>query len=199
MWAFEVASIRHGPTRRGDEPTPSLLRVPDETAHMRRTGPWSNEEAATFLESATVPVRLACRTPDGGLWMLSLWYEWVGGDEPELCCATGADADVVRYLRANDEVAFEVSTNDPPYRGVRGRGTATIEPDEGKALLRSLLERYLGGTDNELGAFLLDDEREEVRIRISPERLHSWDFTDRMRDVTAAADAPTPSSLRGPD
>lgn len=167
---------------------------------MKRTGPWSVDETTRFLREATVPVRLACRTRDGGLWMLSLWYEWVDGDDgPELCCATGADADVVRYLRADGGVAFEVSTNDPPYRGVRGRGTATVEPDEGKTLLRNLLERYLGGTDNELGEFLLDDDREEVRIRISPERLHSWDFTDRMRDVTAEADAPTPSRLRGPD
>ncbi|QIB75823.1 pyridoxamine 5'-phosphate oxidase family protein [Halogeometricum borinquense] len=153
---------------------------------MKRTGHWPADEAETFLRESTVPVRLACRTPNDDLWMLSLWYEWVGGeDRPELCCATSAAADVVRFLRANDDVAFEISTNDPPYRGVRGRGTASIEPDEEKTLLRSLLERYLGGTENELGSFLLDDDREEVRIRITPTRLHSWDYSGRMRDVVA--------------
>ena len=103
---------------------------------------------------------------------------------PELRCATSADAAVVEYLRNDPEVAFEVSTNDAPYKGVRGRGTASIEPDTDKRLLRSLFERYLGGTDNDLGAFLLDPDREEVRIRIRPERLHSWDFTERMADVS---------------
>ena len=103
---------------------------------------------------------------------------------PELRCATSADAAVLEYLRHDSEVAFEVSTNHPPYKGVRGRGTASIEPDTDKRLLRALFERYLGGTDNDLGDFLLDPDREEVRIRITPERLHSWDFTERMADVS---------------
>lgn len=143
-------------------------------------GAWSEAEATAYLEDATVPIRLACRTPDGGLWMLSLWFRYRDG---AFYCATGADADVVGYLEANGGVAFEVSDNDPPYRGVRGAGTATIEPDGGKALLEDLLERYLGGTDNALADRLLVEEREEVRIRIDPTRLYTWDFTERMSDA----------------
>ena len=112
--------------------------------------------------------------------MLSLWYLW---EDDALWCATGADADVVRHLGADDEVAFEVSTNDPPYRGVRGRGRATIEPDEEKTLLGRLLERYLGGTDSALAERLLDPARDEVRIRIDPVRVHSWDYSGRMGDA----------------
>jgi len=164
---------------------------------MHVTGAWSAAEAGEFLTTTRVPVRLACHTPKGHLWMLSLWYLWTGGDapadiagcrseSPELCCATSANADVVEYLRHDDAVAFEISTNHPPYRGVRGRGTATVESDEDKALLTHLLERYLGGTDNDLAGRLLAPEREEVRIRIAPERLHSWDFSERMRDVSTA-------------
>jgi hypothetical protein len=144
------------------------------------TGTWTQEEAASFLAEAVVPVRVACRTPDGGLWMLSLWFlPW----DDALWCATGADADVVRYLDHDDGVAFEVSTNDPPYRGVRGAGTATVEPDTEKSLLQLLLERYLGGTDNSLADRLLDAGRDEVRIRIDPSRIYTWDFTERMEDV----------------
>ncbi len=113
--------------------------------------------------------------------MLSLWFlPWDGA----LWCATGADADVVRYLDHDDGVAFEVSTNEPPYRGVRGAGTATVEPDTDKSLLRALFDRYLGGTDNSLADRLLADDRDEVRIRIDPTRLYTWDFTERMRDAT---------------
>jgi hypothetical protein len=141
--------------------------------------------------------------------MLSLWYRWEpghgsssdagaeegtestgdgdrDGDSPALRCATSRDADVVRYLEADDGVAFEVSTNEPPYRGVRGNGTATIAPDAEKRLLRSLLERYLGGTDSALARRLLDPEREEVEIRVEPARVHSWDYAGRMRDATGS-------------
>jgi nitroimidazol reductase NimA-like FMN-containing flavoprotein (pyridoxamine 5'-phosphate oxidase superfamily) len=146
---------------------------------MKLTGAWDRGEVDEFLTTA-VPVRLSCRTPDGHLWMLSLWFLW---EDDALWCATGADAAVVRYLRADDEVAFEVSTNDPPYRGVRGRGYATIEPDEDKTTLRRLLERYLGGTDSGLARRLLDPARDEVRVRIDPVRLYSWDYSGRMSGV----------------
>jgi hypothetical protein len=146
------------------------------------TGEWDRAGVTAFLADAHVPIRVACRTPAGGLWMLSLWYDF-DPDAGEFVCATAADADVVGYLRADDGVAFEVSTNDPPYRGVRGNGHATISPDDGKETLRSLLERYLGGTDSSLAQRLLDPDRDEVVIRIDPDRCYSWDFTERMRDA----------------
>ena len=143
------------------------------------TGAWSQAEAESYLRERAIPIRLGCRTPSGGLWMLSLWYQYRDG---AFHCATGADADVVRYLDADPGVCFEVSDNDPPYRGVRGAGTATIE-DGGKDQLETLLGRYLGGTDNDLADRLLDADREEVRIRIDPSKLYTWDFTDRMADI----------------
>ena len=145
------------------------------------SGAWTAAEATAYLENATVPIRLACRTPDGGLWMLSLWYRYRDG---AFHCATGADADVVGYLEHDANVAFEVSDNDPPYRGVRGSGEVSIEPDEDKALLRELLERYLNGTDNALADRLLAEGREEVRLTVDPTKLYTWDFSERMPDTS---------------
>ncbi|PSQ51453.1 pyridoxamine 5'-phosphate oxidase [Halobacteriales archaeon SW_8_65_20] len=146
---------------------------------MQPSGAWSRDELDAFLTSddGRVPLRLACRTPDGGLWMLSLWYRWRAGG---FDCATSADADVVEYLRHDDGVSFEASVNEPPYYGVRGGGRATLRPDEEKQLLRSLLERYLGGTDSPLAERLLSEDREEIHIRIEPSKLYTWDFSDRM-------------------
>ncbi|WP_440008431.1 pyridoxamine 5'-phosphate oxidase family protein [Halomicrococcus sp. SG-WS-1] len=145
------------------------------------TGVWSAEEVEAFLERTTVPLRLACTTPSGRLWMVSLWFRYRDGD---LLCATSKGAEVVRYLDDDPHVAFEVSTNDPPYSGVRGNGTVTIEPDAGEETLRALLDRYLGGTDSGLARRLLSSDREEVALRIEPDRVYSWDFADRMRDAT---------------
>jgi nitroimidazol reductase NimA-like FMN-containing flavoprotein (pyridoxamine 5'-phosphate oxidase superfamily) len=144
------------------------------------SGPWTREEAATFLTDSRVPIRLSCRTPGGGLWMLSLWYEYRDG---ALHCATAASADVVTFLDHDPGVAFEVSVNDPPYRGVRGQGEATVEPDPEKTVLRSLLQRYLGGTDSALAQQLLDKDREEVTIRIDPSHVATWDYSQRMADT----------------
>ena len=145
------------------------------------SGAWTAAEATAYLENATVPIRLACRTPDGGLWMLSLWYRYRDG---AFHCATGADADVVSYLKHDASVAFEISDNEPPYRGVRGSGEVTIEPDEGKALLQELLERYLGGTNSPLADRLLAEDREEVRLTVDPTKLYTWDFSERMPETS---------------
>jgi nitroimidazol reductase NimA-like FMN-containing flavoprotein (pyridoxamine 5'-phosphate oxidase superfamily) len=140
-------------------------------------GAWTRDEMAAFLDDATIPIRLGCVTPAGGLWMLSLWYEY---RDDAFHCATAASADVVTYLESDPRVSFEVSVNEPPYKGVRGYGHATIEPDPEKTQLRTLLQRYLGGTDSPLADRLLDESREEVTIRIDPRKCYSWDYTGRM-------------------
>jgi len=143
----------------------------------RLTGDWDRDRTEQFLDDQTIPVRLATRTPGGGLWMLSLWYRYRDG---ALECATAAGATVVGYLRENPEVAFEISTNDVPYRGVRGAGVAEVAPDDDKTVLRDLVERYLGDTDSKLAQSLLSPDREEVRIRVDIDRAYTWDFSDRM-------------------
>ena len=48
-------------------------------------------------------------------------------------------------------------------------------------MLRDLIEHHLGGTRSPLAEWLLDDDREEVCIRVEPAVVHSWDYTERMR------------------
>ncbi|WP_222916597.1 pyridoxamine 5'-phosphate oxidase family protein [Natrinema sp. SYSU A 869] len=139
-------------------------------------GAWTGDDVEAFLQETTVPIRIATRRPDGSLWLVTLWYRYRDG---ALECATRANADVVRFLRNDPEIAFDISTNDIPYRGIRGNGTVEIEPD-GRPVLRDLVERYLGGTDSSLAEWLLDEDREEVGIRIEPREIYSWDYSERM-------------------
>lgn len=143
-------------------------------------GPWSRDHLTNFLAETTVPLRLACRTRTDRLWLVTLWFAYRDG---AFHCATGGEADVVEFLEADPGVAFEVSVNQPPYKGVRGNGRASIEPDPEKSVLTDLLERYLGGTDSGLAERLLAADREEVRIEIEPARLVSWDYSDRMPEA----------------
>lgn len=158
-------------------------------------GNWNRDELETFLRNSLVPIRLACHHTDGGLWMVSLWYKYEDG---QLLCATSRNSNIASFLRRNDEVSFEISTNRPPYMGVRGKGTAMLEADEDKGLLKTLLNRYLGGTGSGLAEMLLDDKREELVIRIEPERLFTWDFTERMQSVRSDAPALTSTEPESP-
>lgn len=149
-------------------------------AEARLKGPWNAAQVAAFLEQERSPLRLALAGGSGYPLVVSLWYRF---DGEALWCATHRDSHLARRLEQDARVGFEVSVNDPPYRGVRGNARIEMVAAEGEAQLRALLERYLGRTDTSLGAWLLSRADGEVALRIRPRRLTSWDFTTRMQGV----------------
>lgn len=147
-------------------------------------GPWSAAEIERFLAEQVIPIRLGCVTGSGWPLVASLWYVY---RDDLLWCATQASAGVVKHLRADSRCSFEVATNAPPYRGVRGQGHAYIDPSAGEGVLRTLVERYLGTHDSAFARWLLQRADSEVAIRIEPRRLRSWDFSRRMASALSVA------------
>jgi hypothetical protein len=139
------------------------------------SGPWSETDVRSFLRATVIPVRLASM----GTFPLvqSLWFLPDGLD---LWCATQADSVLARRLRADDRCGFEVSADQPPYRGVRGTGNATLVPEAAADTLPRLIERYDVADDSPLAAWLLSRIDTEVAVRISPRTLASWDYSPRM-------------------
>ncbi len=143
---------------------------------MELKGRWSENQIEEFLDEIKVPIRIACNTKHG-LWMVSLWFIYRDGN---IYCASSKDSDIVSFLRDYPDIAFEISTNNPPYRGVRGRGKVELEEDPDKELLKELFNRYIENKDIPLKNYLFSDDREEININIEPSVLYSWDFTERM-------------------
>ncbi|REJ81133.1 MAG: pyridoxamine 5'-phosphate oxidase family protein [Acidobacteria bacterium] len=138
---------------------------------------WNEDRIAEYLQRTVIPVRLSFLRPDGHPAVASFWYLHEG---TSLWCATQDDAFVVRCLRADPRCAFEIAGDEPPYRGVRAKGLATVLPERGEEILRRLIERYLGTDSPELQRFLLGRSDDEVAIELRPERRTTWDFSDRM-------------------
>lgn len=130
-----------------------------------------------FLEQALIPARLSFLTQSGSPVVASHWFLF---SEGALWCAVQRDSFTARCLAADDRCAFEVAGDLPPYRGVRGRGRATLVPERGEPLLRQLMARYLGNRSPALQRYLLSRATTETALRIEPEKLSSWDYTDRM-------------------
>jgi len=109
-----------------------------------------------------------------------VWFEY--GSNHFVCCSPN-DSLLVRALRKQPKIAFDVSTNDIPYQGVRGRGVARCSEAPDKQTLETLLNRYLANTDNKLSQWLLNRQGVEALIHIQIEWLTSWDFSGRMGDI----------------
>ena len=140
-------------------------------------GCWSGAEVASYLDRSLTPLRLAVRDSSGSPWVLSLWFLYENG---ALWCATNAQAKLISYLQADAQCGFEVSGETPPYKGIRGKGQATLVPERGGEILLRLLGRYGIGLESGLAKSLLAQVEQEVAVCITPTRISSWDFTSRM-------------------
>ncbi len=141
-----------------------------------RSGPWDLVAVEGFLDSAAIPMRLATQ---GRSWPLvqSLWFLF---DDSALWCCTQRDSVVAQRLRTTPRCAFEIAADDPPYRGVRGRGMASLDPEPAGDLLERLIRRYLADQDSSLAGWLRARVADEVAIRIATLAVSSWDYTSRM-------------------
>jgi nitroimidazol reductase NimA-like FMN-containing flavoprotein (pyridoxamine 5'-phosphate oxidase superfamily) len=151
--------------------------IDEESTEMEIvSGPWNETQVERWLVGARIPVRLGVTAPTGPL-VISLWYRYDGG---ALWCATSATADIVKHLRRGSRVGFEVGPDVPPYRGVRGTAAASVVPDQGRATLDRLLDRYLDDANAGLAEWLRDRADDEVAVRLDDLRVSSWDFSARM-------------------
>ena len=145
------------------------------------SGPWDQHTLDDFLNNSTLPIRLSSIASDGFPRVVSLWYAY---DAPCLVCATHQSSSLVKLLEKNARVGFEISPDAPPYYGVRGQATAALTPLGESDLLKHLLTRYVGDTSSPFARWLLSRSAEELVITLTPHRLYSWDYRERMTETT---------------
>ena len=133
---------------------------------------------AGSLLDERIPLRISVQTTKGPL-IAPLWFHWDGA---RFWCATQSDTAIVRALERAPLCAFDLSTNDMPYRGLRGRGNARCLPERGVAVLERLIDRYLPNRQTPLATWLLSRSADEVAIEITPTWQTTWDYSARMSD-----------------
>jgi PPOX class probable F420-dependent enzyme len=124
-----------------------------------------------FLALPRVAV-LATYRRDGTVLLSPVWHTWRDGGFDVL---TEAKDVKVRHLRRDPQASIVVYDDEPPYRGVEIRTTATIAETATRDALRDVAVRYLG---REAGEAYAAGSPECVRIRLEPGNVRAWDFAD---------------------
>ena len=155
----------------------AMAKKEERKMNLELSGPWDLRQIGAYLDDNTFPLRLSCVGEDGFPRVVSVWFAF---DGERFQCVSHESSLLVRLLGKDDRVGFEVGPNEPPYCGVRGQGRVDLARDDNGAMLTHLLERYLGGTDSELAQWLLSRADGEMLITITPTRLSSWDYRERM-------------------
>lgn len=135
-------------------------------------------DALTFLSKQSSPIRLAVIDDDGFPIVCSLWFTL---NDNHILCASHASAKIIRVLKKNPHCAFEVSINEMPYKGVRGKALASLEKDSDGLVLGQLLDRYVGNSQPSLKKWLLSRSQDEYAIRLEIKTMSTWDFSERMQ------------------
>ena len=140
--------------------------------------PWDEPKIVQFLETSEFPIRLAFLDKANEPLICSLWYQYENG---VLWCASHKKSFLVSRLKNNKKIGFEVSTNDYPYKGVRGKAEVELSMLNTESTLSTLIAKYLGSGNAQLSSWLLSRADDEYVIKITPKTVNSWDFSHRMK------------------
>lgn len=135
-------------------------------------------EIDAFLSSSKTPLRLGTTNSKGEPNIHPVWYEYV---DNKLYLMSYKDAVKIRNLKNNKMVYFSVDTDAMPNTGVKGKGTAIIVKDTGKALALSgkIITKYLGDLNSTMAKNMVDQVKNgsEVLVEITPHYFSTWDYT----------------------
>jgi nitroimidazol reductase NimA-like FMN-containing flavoprotein (pyridoxamine 5'-phosphate oxidase superfamily) len=155
------------------------------TLPLTSSSAWDTEATKAFLEETQVPIRLGILNDTQEPLVVPLWFYFDGS---RFWCACQETSHIIGLISRQEDhkqnksvpCSFDISTNEPPYRGVRGQGKLTLHRNMGEQTLHRLTARYLQNTNSGFAKWLFARADSEIAIEISPTRLTSWDFSVRM-------------------
>ena len=141
--------------------------------------PVTKGEVDKFLQNK-LNMQLATVDEEGYPNIQPVWF-YYDGDSGKIFTGTRNGSRKILNIRRNPEkIYFSIDDENFPYKGVKGRGTATISENVAKnvAIMEKINMKYLGTLDHPLAKMLMDNARNgtEVGIEIEPKFFSAWDF-----------------------
>jgi|ERR671913_619420 nitroimidazol reductase NimA-like FMN-containing flavoprotein (pyridoxamine 5'-phosphate oxidase superfamily) len=138
----------------------------------------TREEAERFLESKLV-LQIATVDEKCEPNIQPVWF-YYGKEEEKLLILTSKLAKKTQNLRNRPTIYFSIDDENPPYKGVKGKGNANIVEDPKLIIPQAekISMKYLGTLDHPAAREMADRSRngEGVLVEISPKFFSTWDF-----------------------
>jgi PPOX class probable F420-dependent enzyme len=136
------------------------------------------EEAERFLESK-LNLQIATVDEKGEPNIQPVWF-YYAKDEGKLLIITSKLAKKTQNLRNRPTIYFSIDDEKPPYRGVKGKGNASVVEDPNRIVPQAekISMKYLGTLNHPAAKEMADRSRngEGVLVEISPKFFSTWDF-----------------------
>lgn len=139
----------------------------------------TGEEAERFLESK-LNLQLATNDEQCNPNIQPVWF-YYDKDVEKLSITTSKSAKKTKNLRNRPNVYFSIDDENPPYKGVKGRGVATIIEDPKRIAPQGdkISLKYLGTLDHPIAKMISDLSKkgEVILVEISPKFFSTWDYS----------------------
>lgn len=138
----------------------------------------TKEEVEKFLENK-LNLQLATIDEQGDPNIQPVWF-YFDKNEEKLWINTSKSAKKTQNIRKRSTIYFSIDDENPPVRGVKGKGIATIIED--LKIIVPLGDRislkYLGTLDHPIAKIISEDAKkgDVVVIEITPKFFTSWDY-----------------------
>jgi PPOX class probable F420-dependent enzyme len=142
----------------------------------------TREEAERFLESK-LNLQIASIDEKGEPNIQPVWF-FYDKDQGKLLITTSKLAKKTQNLRNRPIIYFSIDDENLPYKGVKGKGKATIIEDPNRIVPQAdkISMKYLGTLDHPAAKEMADRSKkgEGVLVEISPKFFSTWDFGKRQ-------------------
>jgi general stress protein 26 len=142
--------------------------------------PLSEQETRDFLTTRILNVHLGTVDEKGHANIHPVGY-YYDTSKDKMYVQTSKQSRKIYNLRKNEMIYFCIDDPNPPYKGVRGKGSVKIHEDVNFNLpiIEKILLRYLGNLEDPMAQALLEMQKkgESVVLEITPKYYSTWDYS----------------------
>lgn len=142
--------------------------------------PLSEQETIDFMKTGKLNIHLGTVDEKGHPNVHPTWYIYDPSKEL-IYVETSKQGKKTYNLRKNENVYFCIDDPNPPYKGVRGKGTVKIHEDINfnVPIAEKIMVKYLGNIEHPMAQALLNMQKggQSVILEISPKYYSTWDYS----------------------
>jgi general stress protein 26 len=148
--------------------------------------PLTEQETKDILTTGTLMIHLGTVDKKGHANIHLAWY-YHDPSINKLYVQTGKQSKKTYNLRTNEIIYFCIDDQNPPYKGVRGKGSVKIHEDVNFniPIAEKILIKYLGDLQHPSAQALLAGQKKGqlVVLEINPIYYSAWDNAKQMDET----------------
>jgi general stress protein 26 len=156
----------------------TLMKIVNATNEI--PGMTIGEEVEKFLESK-LNLQIVTIDEKGESNIQPVWF-YYDKTKGNFLIITSKLAKKTQNLRNRPTIYFSIDDEKPPYKGVKGKGNATIVEDPNRIVPQAdkISMKYLGTLDHPAAKEMADRSKkgEGVLVEISAKFFSTWDFSN---------------------